>query len=159
MNTILLDIVMHWEIIKENKREYADTSYYLKAERNCSEGKLVLEVCWAQIMYVISVEIFSKNTSHTRFFKKTNRQLLYGVFVFYNDRIEKYGHQIMRITNDSPISKLERMNSMQKDGVLNHVISEKCDMSFTTDLPEEKTASLNNCKNQLTIAQNSKVSK
>jgi hypothetical protein len=35
---------MKWKITKENKREYADTSYYLKAERDVTGGTLVLEI-------------------------------------------------------------------------------------------------------------------
>jgi len=117
---------MKWKIIKENKRKFADQSYYLKAERNCSEGTLVLEVCWAQIMYSLSVDLFRDDE---------NSKCLYCCLVFYNDRIEKYGHQILRITDDSPISKLKRLESLQKDGALNYVLSKRYNVTFETTLP------------------------
>lgn len=128
---------MKWKVIKENKRQFADKSYYLKAERECKEGKLILEICWAQIMYSLSVELFSENTNYKRFFKKTNQEVMYSTLVFYNDRIEKYGHQIMRMTDDSPISKLKRLDSLQKDGALNYILSEKFNVNFETTLPEK----------------------
>jgi len=128
---------MKWKIIKENKREFADKSYYLKAERECKEGKLILEICWAQIMYALSINLISKNTGLKSFLKKESKRDLYGCLVFYNDRIEKYGHQIMRMTEESPISKFKRLDSLQKDGVLNYVISEKHNVTFETTLPEK----------------------
>jgi len=127
---------MEWKVIKENKRQFADDSYYLKAERNCSEGLLILEICWAQIMYSLSVELFPKNTNYKRFFKKNNQKVMYSTLVFYNDRIEKYGHQIMRMTDDSPISKLKRLDSLQKDTALNYILGEKFNVNFETTLPE-----------------------
>jgi hypothetical protein len=129
---------MKWKIIEENKRDFADESYYLKAERNCSKGLLVLEICWAQFMYSLSVELFSTNTDYKRFFKKTKRETMYHTLVFYNDRIEKYGHQVMRMTDDSPIKKLKKLNSLQKDGALNYILSEKFKVRFETTLPEKK---------------------
>jgi hypothetical protein len=58
--------------------------------------------------------------------------------IFYEDRIEKYGHQVMRITEKSPISKFKRLNILQKDGVLNHVLSEKYSVTYRSTLPEKK---------------------
>ena len=46
----------------------------------------------------------------------------------------------MRMTDDSPISKLKRLDTIQKDGVLNYVLCEKYDVNFTTTLPEKKNA-------------------
>lgn len=128
---------MTWIMIKETKRTYADSSYYLKAERECPEGKLVLEVSWIErFMYNISVDFYRKNSGRKLLFKRvTKPQLLYNCSVFCEDRIEKYGHQIMRITEESPILKLERLNSLQKDGVLNYNLSEKCNVDFVTTLP------------------------
>jgi len=128
---------MKWEIIKENKREFADKSYYLKAEKECEEGKLILEICWAQMMYALSVDLISKNIGLKSLLKKESKRDLYGCLVFYNDRIEKYGHQIMGMTEESPISKLKRLDSFQKDLALNHVLSEKYDVTFETTLPEK----------------------
>ncbi len=135
----MLDIIMNWRIIKENQRKYADTSYYLKAERDCSEGTLVLEISWIErFMYDLSVHLHRKNTKPTFFFfGKVKPLSMYSTLVFYNDRIEKYGHQIMRITDDSPISKFKRLDSLQKDGVLNYMLSKKYDVDFTTTLSEK----------------------
>ncbi|WP_413662933.1 hypothetical protein ACG1BZ_06685 [Microbulbifer sp. CNSA002] len=122
---------MQWKIVKEIPRKFADESYYLKAERDCSEGTLVLEICWAQIMYALTVDLIKDND---------NAELIYDCMVFYEDRIEKYGHQIMRITENSPISKLERLDSLQQDGVLNYVLSEKYGVTFKTELPDKVSA-------------------
>lgn len=119
---------MNWNIIKEEQRKFADESYYLKAERNCPEGKLVLEICWAQFMYNITVDLFQG---------VENKKHMFGCMVFCDDRIEKYGHQILRMTNVSPMNKLERLDSMQKDGVLNYNISEKYNVAFKSDLPQK----------------------
>jgi hypothetical protein len=130
---------MNWKIIKENQRKYADKSYYLKAEKQCSEGTLVLEICWIdRFMYNLSVDLYKENKGRKFILKKKiRRQLIFNCSIFQNDRIEKYGHQIMRITDDSPISKFKRLNSLQKDGVLNHNLSEKFNVSFVTKLPEK----------------------
>lgn len=117
---------MQWKITKEIPRKYVDESYYLKAERSCTEGILILEICWAQIMYALTVELFNG---------KNHPDLIYDCMVFYEDRIEKYGHQIMRITDSSPVSKLKRLDSTQKDGVLNHVLCEKYNVEFKSTLP------------------------
>lgn len=90
---------MKWNIIKEHKREYADTSYYLKAERGITDGTIVLEISWIEnFMYDLSVNLYTKNTGLKSVFKKVSKRYIYGQLVFYDDRIEKYGHQIMRIT-------------------------------------------------------------
>ncbi|WP_298511282.1 hypothetical protein [uncultured Kordia sp.] len=130
---------MSWKIIKENQRKYADTSYYLKAEKECDEGKLVLEILWPDgFMYIISVDLYTKNEKRKFFFqKKIKKQNIYGCFVSYNDRIEKYGHQIMRMTNKEPIRKLKRLDALQKDGVLNYRLAEKYDITFETTLLEK----------------------
>ena len=122
---------MKWEIIKEIPRKFADESYYLKAERICSEGTLVLEVCWAQIMYAMTVELVKE---------KDDPELIYDCMVFYEDRVEKYGHQIMRIAENSPVSKLERLDLLQKDGVLNFVLSEKYNVTYKSILPAKPNA-------------------
>jgi hypothetical protein len=44
----------------------------------------------------------------------------------------------MRITEKSPISKFKRLNILQKDGVLNHVLSEKYSVTYRSTLPEKK---------------------
>jgi len=130
---------MNWKIIKENKRKYADTSYNLKAERECDEGTIVLEVNWVErFMYDLTVGLYRKEPKRKFFlFKDTKPETLYCCLVFFNDRIEKYGHQIMRMTEDFPLEKLKRLNSIQKDAVLNHVIGEKYDVDFITTLPEK----------------------
>jgi hypothetical protein len=46
---------MKWKIIKEIPRKFIDESYYLKAEYNYSEGTIILEIDWAQIMYALTV--------------------------------------------------------------------------------------------------------
>lgn len=122
---------MNWEIIKEIQRKYDDTSYYLCAERECSEGRLVLEVCWIdRFMYNISVVFYREDSGRRFLFKKVPKpRLMYNCSVFREDPIEKYGHQIMRITDDSPIAKLERLSSLQKDGVLNYNLNEKYSVS------------------------------
>jgi hypothetical protein len=122
---------MKWKLVKETPRKFADESYYLKAERKCSEGILVLEICWAQIMYALTVELFKGDDSS---------ELVYDCMVFHEDRIEKYGHQIMRITESSPLKKLKRLDSLQKDAVLNHVLSEKYNIVYKTTLPEKENA-------------------
>ncbi len=129
---------MGWKIIKEHKRKYADTSYYFKAERDVPDGTLILEIKWIErFMYNLEVNLYSKNTGLKSIFKKVAKQYLYGHLIHYNDRIEKYGHQIMRMTEDSPTEKLKRLDSFQKDGVLNYNIREKYDVDFTTHLPEK----------------------
>jgi len=133
---------MNWRIIKENTREYADTSYYLKAERDCAEGIIVLEICWIErFMYDLTVHLHRKKAKRKFFiFNSKKSEPLYSSLVFYNERIEKYGHQIMRITEDSPLEKLKRLDSLQKDAVLNYKIQEKYDVDYTTTLPEKKTS-------------------
>ena len=130
---------MNWKIIKENKRNYADTSYYLKAERDYLQGKIVLDIYWVErFMYNLNVEFYSgKAKRKFLFFKNEKPELLYCTLVFYNDRIEKYGHQIMRMTEDSPLEKLNRLDSLQKDGVLNYKLRERHNVDFETTLPEK----------------------
>jgi hypothetical protein len=130
---------MKWKIIKENKREYADTSYYLKAERDITDGTLVLKISWIEnFMYDLSVSLYTKNTGLKSIFKKVSSRYIYGHLVSYTDRIEKYGHQIMRITEDSPMSKFKRLDSLQGDGVLNWNLFNKHDIEIKTKLPEKK---------------------
>jgi hypothetical protein len=131
---------MNWKIIKENQRKYADTSYYLKAELECSEGFLVLEICWIdRFMYNLSVDLHRNDKPRKFLLKKSRKpQLMFICSIFCNDRIEKYGHQIMRITDDSPIVKLKRLDSLQKDGVLNYNLSERYGVSFITTLPDKE---------------------
>ena len=62
---------MKWKIIKEHKRKYADTSYRLKAERDITDGTLVLEIDWFEnFMYDLSVYLYTKNTGLKSVFKK-----------------------------------------------------------------------------------------
>jgi len=122
---------MQWNIIEEISRKYADESYYLKAECVCAEGTLVLEIEWAQIMYALTVNLVKENEE---------QKIVYDCMVFYEDRIEKYGHQIMRITDGSPLRTLRRLDSMQKDGVLNYYLGEKYNVSFETELPKQLNA-------------------
>ena len=130
---------MKWEIIKEHKRVYADTSYYLKAKRDITDGTLVLEIKWVKnFMYDLSVYLYTKNSGLKSIFKKISKNYLYGHLVFPNDRIEKYGLQIMRITEDSPMEKLKRLNKLQGDSVLNWNLSKKHDIEIKTMLPEKK---------------------
>ncbi len=131
---------MNWRIIKEKHREYADGSYYLKAERDCLEGTLVLEISFIErFMYDLTVNLYRKKPKRKfLLFKNTKPESLYSCLVFYNERIEKHGHQIMRITEDSPIEKLKRLDSFQKDAVLNYKLREKYDIDLTTDLPEKE---------------------
>ncbi|AZJ34794.1 hypothetical protein [Tenacibaculum singaporense] len=133
---------MNWKIITENKRRYADTSYYLKAERDCIEGTIVLEIYWIEnFMYDLTVYLYRNEPKRKfLFFKSTKPETLYSCLVFYNGRIEKYGHQIMRMTEDAPLEKLKRLDSFQKDGVLNYKIGEKYSLDFTTTLPEKNVA-------------------
>jgi len=119
---------MSWKIIKETQRQYADESYYLKAEKTCQEGTLVLEIAWAQIMYALTVDLCKGNTES---------ELLYDCMVFFEDRIEKYGHQIMRITKNNPLGVLRRLDLSQKDGVLNHYLSEKYNVTYKSTLPKK----------------------
>ena len=129
---------MEWEIIKEHKREYADTSYYLKAERDSIEGTLVLEISWVEnFMYDLSIHLYTKNTGLKSIFKKVSKRYVYGHLVFPSDRVEKYGHQIMRITEDSPIKNLKRLDELQGDSVLNWNLSNKHDLEIKTLLPEK----------------------
>jgi hypothetical protein len=128
---------MKWKIIKEHKREYADTSYYLKAKRNVKEGILVIEVNWIEnFMYDLSVDLYTKNTGLKSIFKKVSKRYIYGHLVSCNDRIEKYGHQIMRITDESPMSKFKRLESLQKDSVLNWNLFDKRNIEIKTKLPD-----------------------
>jgi len=71
------------------------------------------------------------------FFQKTKAQIIDSCFVSYDDRVEKYGHQIMRITKESPISKLKRMDSLQTDGALNWQIFSERNIEVKTTLPEK----------------------
>ncbi|WP_298418549.1 hypothetical protein [uncultured Kordia sp.] len=130
---------MNWRIIKETQRKYADESYYLKAEKQCLEGSLVLEISFIErFMYDLTVNLYRKKPKRKfLFFKSFKPDCLYNCLVFYNEKIEKYGHQIMRMTEDSPTEKLKRLDSFQKDGVLNYNIREKYDVDFTTHLPEK----------------------
>lgn len=130
---------MKWKIIKENKREYADKSYYLKAERDIMDGKiLILEINWIEnFMYDLSVYLYKKNTGLKSIFKKVSKHYIYGHLVSYNDRIEKYGHQIMRITDHCPMDKFKRLNSLQKDSVLNWNLFNKHKLEIKTTLPDK----------------------
>ncbi|PKH49507.1 hypothetical protein CXF68_01855 [Tenacibaculum sp. Bg11-29] len=129
---------MKWKIIKEHKREYADTAYYLKAERDVTDGTLVLEISWVEnFMYDLSVDLYTKNTGLKSIFKKISKNYIYGHLVFPSDRIEKYGHQLMRIIDDSPMKKLKRLDELQGDSVLNHNLSNKHDIEIKTLLPEK----------------------
>ncbi|WP_299208769.1 hypothetical protein [uncultured Dokdonia sp.] len=129
---------MKWKIIKERKREYADTSYYLKAERDIKEGTLTLEIDWIEnFMYDLSVNLHTKNTGLKSIFKKVSKRYIYGHLVSYNDRIEKYGHQIMRITDESPMNKFKRLDSLQKDSVLNWSLLDKRNIEIKTKLPQK----------------------
>ena len=130
---------MNWRVLKENLRKYADGTYYLKAEKACCEGNIVLEVEFIQrFMYDITVKLY-RNEPKRRFliFKSNKPETLFSCLVFYNERIEKYGHQIMRMTEVSPIERLKRLDSFQKDAVLNFKIGEKYNLDFLTDLPEK----------------------
>ena len=122
---------MSWEILKETERSFADESYFLRAERDCLEGKLVLEIEWAQIMYAVTVDLFRDNSKP---------DLVYDCMVYYEDRIEKYGHQLMRMTKESPLRTLKRLSDLQQDGVLNHVLSEKYNITYETTLPKKANA-------------------
>lgn len=131
---------MNWKITQESKRNYADTSYSLKAERDSLEveGKLVLEVCWIDFMYELTVSLYRNEPKRIFiFFKSRSPETLYHCLVYYNERIEKYGHQIMRITEEAPLEKIKRLDSLQKDDVLNFMIREKYNVDYTTDLPEK----------------------
>lgn len=132
---------MSWNIIVENKREFADTSYYLKAEKNCNEGIIILKINWVKsFMYDLTIQLHRKIPKRKFFFFKDNKpDLLYSTLIFYNDRVEKYGHQIMRMTKSSPIDKLKRLDSFQKDSVLNYNIGEKHNKFYVTTLPEKDT--------------------
>lgn len=119
---------MSWTIVKEKKRSFADESYFLKAVCSCAEGELVLEIVWAQIMYALTVELFPL---------KGDTELVYDSMIFYEDRVEIYGHKLMRITAKSTLSKLRRIDSMQKDGVMNYYLTEHHGVSFKSDLPSK----------------------
>jgi hypothetical protein len=131
---------MKWKIIKENHRKYADETYYLKAEKICPEGLLTLEIDFVErFMYDLTVQLKrNKPKKKLIFFKDKKPDLLYSCLVFYNERIEKYGYQIMRMTEISPIQKLNRINSFQKDAVLNWNLREKFNIDLTSELPEKK---------------------
>ncbi len=129
---------MKWKIIKEHKREYADTSYYLKAERNVTDGILVLEIRWVEnFIYDLSVHLHTKNTGLKSIFKKVSKRYIYGHLVFPSDRIEKYGHQIMRIADESPVNKIKRLEELQGDSVLNWNLFNKNGIEIKTSLPEK----------------------
>lgn len=129
---------MKWKIINEQKRKYADTSYYLKAERGVTDGNLVLEIIWIEnFMYDLQVNLYIKNTGLKSIFKKVTNRYVYGHLISYNDRIEKYGHQIMRITDDSPMNKFKRLGELQGDSVLNWNLSNKHEIEIKTSLPEK----------------------
>lgn len=130
---------MKWEIINEQKRKYADTTYYLKAKRVVKEGVLILEISWiTNFMYDLQVNLFSKNTGLKSLFKKTSKNYIYGHLVQCYDRIEKYGHQIMRITDNDPMSKLKRLDELQGDSVLNWNIFDKLGIEIKTSLPQKE---------------------
>lgn len=130
--------IMKWKIIKEHKREYADTSYYLKAEREIREAILVLEINWIEnFMYNLSIDLYVKNNGLKSIFKKISKRYIYGFLVFSSDRIEKYGHQIMRIIDHSPMKKLKRLNELQGDSVLNLNLSNKHNIDIKTTLPKK----------------------
>ncbi len=130
---------MNWKIVKETRRRYADTSYYLKAERESDEGNLVLEISWIGGFYAINIELIRQNTRRIWLISKTTKRIpIFGCMVCYNDRIEKYGHQIMRITHDSPVERLKRLDSFQKDLVLNWDLFQKHNIEIKTTLPERK---------------------
>ena len=122
---------MAWKVIKELPREYRDESYILLAEKICTEGKLRLEIVWAQIMYSVTIDLLVEGEEPN---------LIYDCMVFCDDRIEKYGHQLMRITKNMPVQKLLRLDSIQKDGVLNHYLSEKYNVEFKSELPDSPNA-------------------
>lgn len=129
---------MEWKIIKEHKRKFADTSYYLKAEKNITNGTLILEIKWVKnFMYDLSVDLYTKNTGLKSIFKKVSKRYIYGHLVSYNDRIEKYGHQIMRITNDLPLIKFNRLVELQGDSVLNWNLFDTYNLEIKTVLPEK----------------------
>ena len=129
---------MKWKVIKEHKRKYADTSYYLKAERDVTDGTLVLEIKWVEnFMYDLQVNLFTKNTGLKSIFNKVTKRYIYGHLVSYNDRVEKYGHQIIRITDDSPMSKFKRLEELQGDSVLNWNLFNKHNIEIKTSLPEK----------------------
>lgn len=130
---------MDWKIIKETKRKFADESYYLKAEKECTEGLITLEISFIErFMYDLSVKLYRKEPKRKFFlFKDTKPDLLYSCLDFYNGRIEKYGHQIMRMTQETPLKKLKRLDSFQKDGVLNWNLGKKFNIEFKTHLPEK----------------------
>ena len=129
---------MNWKIIKENKRKFADTTYYFKAERKVEEGTLILEIKWVEnFMYSLEVNLYSKNIGLKSFFKKISKTYIYGQLVSCTDRIEKYGHQILRITKDSPISKFKRLDELQGDSVLNWSLFDKLNIKIKTSLPEK----------------------
>ncbi len=122
---------MSWTVVKEKKRSFADESYFLKAVCSCTEGELVLEIVWAQIMYALTVELFPL---------KDDTELVYSSMIFSEDRVEIYGHKLMRITAKSTLSKLRRIDSMQKDGVMNYYLGEQHGVSFKSDLPSKPNA-------------------
>ncbi len=129
---------MKWKIIKEHKRKYADTSYYLKAERDVANGTLLLEIKWVEnFMYDLSVDLYTKNTGLKSIFKKVSKCYIYGHLVPYYDRIEKYGYQIMRITDYSPMNKFKRLKELQGDSVLNWNLFNKNNIEIKTSLPEK----------------------
>ncbi|WP_428241545.1 hypothetical protein [Gynuella sp.] len=66
-----------------------DESYFLKAVCSCVEGELVLEIGWTQIMYALTVELFPL---------EGDTELVYDRMIFSEDRVEIYGHKLMRIT-------------------------------------------------------------
>jgi hypothetical protein len=129
---------MKWKIIKERKREYADTSYYLKAERKVTDGTLILEISWIKnFMYELSIDLCTKNTGLKSIFKKVSKCYVYGHLIFPCDRIEKYGHQIMRIISKSPMKTLKKLNKLQGDNVLNWNLSNKHKIKIKTLLPKK----------------------
>tara|TARA_Y100000815_G_C13230304_1_gene457778 strand:+ start:450 stop:848 length:399 start_codon:yes stop_codon:yes gene_type:complete len=130
---------MSWKIIKENKRMFIDTSYYLKAVREVEKGTLVMEIKWVEnFMYDLSVYLDKENKGFKSIFKKLTKRYIYGHLVFCSDRIEKYGHQIIRITDENPMSKLERLNELQKDSVINWNLSKKLNIEIRSNLPEKR---------------------
>ena len=71
---------MKWKIIKEHKREYADTSYYLKAKRDLIDKTLVLEVNWVEnFMYDLSVYLYKKIQDLNQFLGKNQNAMFIDI--------------------------------------------------------------------------------
>ena len=63
---------------------------------------------------------------------------MYGVIASIDHKVEKYGPQIIRMTQNDTLNSIQRMDSLQKDAALNWNLSNKFDVDFKTDLPEKK---------------------